>query len=85
VRRDASWKGSHIRQAHRLNTEEEIMPNLEGVDVSHHEGAIGWDKVKDAGIAFAILKATEGKSFVDPPGAVRWASWPGCTTSTATT
>ncbi|HEX8319151.1 GH25 family lysozyme [Longimicrobium sp.] len=42
------------------------MPNLEGVDVSHHEGAIGWDKVKDAGIAFAILKATEGKSFVDP-------------------
>jgi lysozyme len=43
-----------------------MMANLEGVDVSHHEGAINWQQVRDAGIAFAFLKATEGKSFVDP-------------------
>lgn len=43
-----------------------MMASLEGVDVSHHEGVINWQQVRDAGIAFAFLKATEGKSFVDP-------------------
>lgn len=41
------------------------MPQLEGVDVSHGNGVIDWQRVKDAGIAFAIIKATEGSSFVD--------------------
>ncbi len=41
------------------------MASLEGVDVSHHEGVINWQQVKDAGIAFAFIKATEGSSFVD--------------------
>ena len=41
------------------------MPDLEGVDVSHHEGVIDWDKVRDDGIAFAICKATEGRTFED--------------------
>lgn len=42
------------------------MASLEGVDVSHLEGVIDWQQVKDAGIAFAFIKATEGNSFVDP-------------------
>ncbi|HEY0014827.1 MAG TPA: GH25 family lysozyme [Longimicrobium sp.] len=42
------------------------MASLEGVDVSHLEGAINWEQVKDAGIAFAFLKATQGNGFVDP-------------------
>lgn len=41
------------------------MALLEGVDVSHHNGVIDWEKARDAGISFAIIKATEGKSFVD--------------------
>jgi hypothetical protein len=42
------------------------MPHLEGVDVSHANGEIDWRRVKEAGIAFAMIKATEGSSFVDP-------------------
>lgn len=36
-----------------------------GIDVSHWQGEIDWKKVKEAGIQFAILKATEGISLVD--------------------
>jgi GH25 family lysozyme M1 (1,4-beta-N-acetylmuramidase) len=42
------------------------MAHLEGVDVSHANGEIDWWRVKDAGIAFAMIKATEGSRFVDP-------------------
>ena len=42
------------------------MPNLEGVDVSHNNGVINWQQVRDAGIAFALIKATQGDKFVDP-------------------
>src|SRR6186997_1493905 len=38
---------------------------LPGIDVSHHNGTIDWDQVKDAGIKFAFAKATEGTTFVD--------------------
>jgi lysozyme len=39
--------------------------NARGIDVSHHQGAIAWPQVRKAGISFAFLKATEGRSFVD--------------------
>ena len=38
---------------------------VRGIDVSHHQGAIGWRQVKGAGVAFAYLKATEGADFRD--------------------
>src|SRR4051794_25361600 len=38
---------------------------LEGIDVSNHNGVIDWQAVKDAGISFAFIKATEGDAFVD--------------------
>ena len=38
---------------------------MEAVDVSHHQGAIDWPRVRAAGIELAILKATEGTTFVD--------------------
>lgn len=37
-----------------------------GIDASHHQGAIDWPQVADAGISFAYLKATEGTTFTDP-------------------
>lgn len=43
-----------------------------GVDVSHHQGEIAWDRVADDGIAFAYLKATEGSGFSDPRFADNW-------------
>lgn len=36
-----------------------------GVDVSHHKGAIDWERVRADGISFAYLKATEGTGFTD--------------------
>jgi GH25 family lysozyme M1 (1,4-beta-N-acetylmuramidase) len=38
----------------------------QGVDVSHWQGAINWTSVRNAGMQFAYIKATEGTSFKDP-------------------
>ncbi len=48
-------------------------PTLAGVDVSHYDGAIDWGKVAASGRAFAIAKATEGITFVDPQFQANWA------------
>ena len=41
-------------------------PNfVEGIDVSHYE-TVDFAKVKASGVAFAIMKATEGTGYVDP-------------------
>lgn len=40
-----------------------------GVDLSHHQtdnGPVDFNKIKGAGYDFAILKITEGQTFVDP-------------------
>lgn len=39
---------------------------LRGIDVSHHQGAIDWERVAADRVEFAWLKATEGTGFVDP-------------------
>ncbi len=38
---------------------------VQGVDVSKYQGRIDWQQVRDAGIGFAYLKATEGGDRVD--------------------
>lgn len=37
-----------------------------GIDVSHYQNTITWSSVASDGIDFAILKATEGQTYVDP-------------------
>lgn len=38
-----------------------------GIDVSHHQGTIDWEKVaQDSCIQFVYIKATEGKTYTDP-------------------
>lgn len=44
--------------------EEENMTS--GIDVSHRNGVIEWDKVAASGVRFAFIKATQGVSFIDP-------------------
>ncbi|MCL6479203.1 MAG: glycoside hydrolase family 25 protein [Peptococcaceae bacterium] len=39
--------------------------NSRGVDVSHWQGDIKWDLVKNDGISFAFIKATEGVDYED--------------------
>ncbi len=45
---------------------------LSGIDVSHHQGEVAWDRVAADGISFAYLKATEGSTFTDPAFADHW-------------
>src|SRR5215467_6280492 len=45
---------------------------IKGVDVSHFDGTPDWAAAKRAGITFAIIKATEGTSFVDNHFAANW-------------
>ncbi|MHC5305832.1 GH25 family lysozyme [Bartonella sp. LJL80] len=38
---------------------------VRGVDVSHHQGEIDWARIRQQGIHFAYIKATEGGDFKD--------------------
>jgi lysozyme len=40
--------------------------NLKGIDVSHWQGTIDWNQVKNSGIAFAYAKASQGTTITDP-------------------
>lgn len=42
------------------------MGALPGIDVSHHQGLIDWAQVAGSRQRFAIGKATNGRTFVDP-------------------
>ncbi len=44
-----------------------------GVDVSYHQGKIDWDRAKAAGVEFALIRLSDGKSFRDPKFATNWA------------
>lgn len=39
-----------------------------GIDVSHHQGVINWNAVRDSGHTWAYTKLTEGIGYVDPRG-----------------
>jgi lysozyme len=46
--------------------------NTPGLDVSHWQGTIDWNSVKNAGYVFAFAKATEGLTYKDPNFAANW-------------
>lgn len=48
-----------------------VMP-VQGIDVSYFQGDIDWQKVRDAGVHFAFIKATEGGDRVDPKFRDNW-------------
>jgi len=48
-----------------LNWSTHAVGFVDGIDVSHHQGTINWTAVKNDGIDFAFVKATEGVNFVD--------------------
>ncbi len=47
---------------------------VRGVDVSHHQGDIDWQKVRASGQTFAFIKATEGADFRDTRFTYNWQS-----------
>ncbi|MGD9211067.1 MAG: GH25 family lysozyme [Desulfobacteraceae bacterium] len=38
---------------------------IRGIDVSHHQGKVDWDLVKEENLHFVFIKATEGGDFKD--------------------
>ena len=47
---------------------------VHGIDVSKYQGNIDWEQVRDAGVSFAFIKATEGGDRVDSKFAYNWAA-----------
>lgn len=45
---------------------------VRGIDVSNHQGVIGWDAVRQDGISFAYIKATEGGDWKDKSFQKNW-------------
>ena len=41
------------------------QPFVDGIDVAHWQGSINWNSVRNSGVEFAFIKATEGVDFVD--------------------
>src|ERR1700735_3454822 len=46
---------------------------IHGIDVSKYQGDIDWNAVKDSGVKFAWIKATEGGDHLDEKFAANWA------------
>ncbi|WP_137130237.1 GH25 family lysozyme [Rhizobium sp. FY34] len=46
--------------------------DVHGIDVSKWNGQIDWQKVKQSGVAFAFIKATEGTDRIDPTFVTNW-------------
>lgn len=46
--------------------------NAYGVDVSHWQGVVDWGAVRASGYRFALLKATDGLTFIDPKFESNW-------------
>jgi hypothetical protein len=47
---------------------------IRGIDLSHWNGKVDFEKVKSSGIDFVILKATEGDGFLDKTFDYNWRS-----------
>ena len=45
---------------------------IRGVDVSHYQGEIDWDKLCESDVSFAFIKATEGSNYIDPKFEYNW-------------
>ncbi len=54
------WRGVIV-----LNTPSRADYPIWGVDVSHYQGEIDWATLRDQGVRFAFIKATEGSGHVD--------------------
>jgi len=45
---------------------------IQGIDISHHQGAIDWRTVGAGDVRFVYMKASEGGDFVDPNFKTNW-------------
>ncbi|MCG6142695.1 GH25 family lysozyme [Leptospira mtsangambouensis] len=48
-----------------INNPDKRIYQLMGIDLSHHQGQIDWNKFKNENIDFVYLKSTEGGDYID--------------------
>ncbi len=48
-------------------------PTLTGIDVSHWQGRVNWDRVADDGVTFAFIRASDGVGTIDREFERNWA------------
>ncbi|MFC7219028.1 GH25 family lysozyme [Streptomyces polyrhachis] len=68
VRPGEAWMGSGVREEQQPPGGIGTLSHgdgVQGIDVSHWQGAINWNSVRGSGIQFAWTKATEGTSYKD--------------------
>lgn len=49
-----------------------MSEQVQGIDVSHLQQTIDWNEVRQAGLVFAFMKATDGITWTDPEFAINW-------------
>jgi lysozyme len=53
-------------------SEQSASSQVQGIDVSDHQGTVDWNAVQQAGKVFAFIKATDGITYTDPDFATNW-------------
>jgi lysozyme len=53
-------------------SEQSSSYQVQGIDVSDHQGTVDWNAVRQAGKLFAFIKATDGITYTDPDFAANW-------------
>lgn len=56
----------------KINTPSATQYPVRGVDVSEYQGDIDWIQIKEQGINFAFIKATEGSAYTDTYFSQNW-------------
>jgi lysozyme len=56
----------------RFNYPDKERYPIHGIDVSHHQGVIDWEKVQGQGVHFVYMKATEGSDHKDKAFLSNW-------------
>jgi lysozyme len=69
--------GMRNLEENRINLRLPVKYNTHGIDISHHNGVIDWEKVNSfnehpAAVNFCFAKATEGSDLVDPEFERNW-------------
>jgi len=68
----AAAAGAILWYAPRWHPSDSRFPT-QGIDVSHHQGAIDWRRLPAQGVDFAYIKASEGGDHRDRAFAANWA------------
>ena len=66
--------GLYLIDKHSVSeiTDDSIPYTIRGVDVSNYQGNVDWELMKEQGISFAFIKATEGVGWTDKQFENNW-------------